>query len=61
MTADELLDRIKLLETKQADSLGEKLNPFNQQEVLARLAVRCARLLTHGHQHKERTARCHTP
>ncbi|GFR47213.1 hypothetical protein Agub_g8894, partial [Astrephomene gubernaculifera] len=35
--ADELLDRIKLLESRQGDAAGPKLNPFNQQEILARL------------------------
>ncbi|KXZ56196.1 hypothetical protein GPECTOR_1g17 [Gonium pectorale] len=37
VTADELLDRIRLLEARQGESAGPKLDPFNQQEILARL------------------------
>ncbi|KAG2450578.1 hypothetical protein HYH02_005079 [Chlamydomonas schloesseri] len=37
MTADELLERIKLLESKQGEAAGPKLDPFNQQEILSRL------------------------
>jgi hypothetical protein len=40
VTADELLDRIKLLESQQGDAAGPKLNPFNQQEIIARVEVR---------------------
>eukprot|EP00198_Chlamydomonas_reinhardtii_P013540 XP_001702877.1 flagellar associated protein [Chlamydomonas reinhardtii] len=37
VTADELLERIRLLESKQGEAAGPKLDPFNQQEILSRL------------------------
>lgn len=43
VTADELLERIRLLESKQGEAAGPKLDPFNQQEILSRLEV-CSHL-----------------
>ncbi|KAG2493370.1 hypothetical protein HYH03_008502 [Edaphochlamys debaryana] len=56
VTADELLERIKMLESQQGEAAGAKLNPFNQQEILARLEALEARLADGANQRADALA-----
>ncbi|GLC33000.1 hypothetical protein PLESTB_000381800 [Pleodorina starrii] len=51
VTADELLARIKLLESQQGDAAGPKLNPFNQQEIISRLEALEKKMSEGGPEH----------